>query len=134
MWARLKYGQGLRISRKRVLCAMRDNNLLSPHRGRQGEPNLHTGRIVTEAPNEMWGVDGTKVFTLEDGYGWVFTAVEYWNGECVGAHVTKIGDRFAAMEPVLMGISAQFGSPGPDVARGLTLRMDHGSQYLSDHF
>jgi hypothetical protein len=65
----------------------------------------------------MWGVDGTKVFTLEDGYGWVFTAVEHWNGECVGAHITKIGDRFAAMEPVLMGISAQFGSPGPDVAR-----------------
>ena len=27
-----------------------------------------------------------------------------------------------------------YGSVEADVARGLTLRMDHGSQYLSDHF
>lgn len=134
VWARLKYGQGWRISRKRVLRVMRDNNMLSPSRRPQGEVNLHTGEIVTKSPNEMWGVDGTKVFTLEEGYAWIFTAVEHWNGECVGVHVSKTGDRFAAMEPVLTGIRNQFGPPGSDVARGLSLRMDHGSQYLSDHF
>lgn len=134
VWARLKYGRGFRISRKRVLRVMREHNLLSPYRRPQGEPNLHTGEIITKTPNEIWGADGTKVFTLEDGYTWIFTAVEHWNGECVGVHVSRKGDRFAAMEPVLMGISSQFGPPGRDVARGLSLRMDHGSQYLSDHF
>ena len=33
-----------------------------------------------------------------------------------------------------MGLTEIFGGVGPDVARGLALCMDHGSQYLSDHF
>jgi putative transposase len=134
VWGRLKYGQGLRVSRKRVLRLMREHHLLSPYRRPQGIPRLHTGEIITTAPNLMWGTDGTKVFTLEDGYVWIFAAVEHWNGECVGWHVCKRGDRFAAMEPILMGLNKYFGSLRTDVARGLRLRMDHGTQYLSDHF
>ena len=134
VWARLKYGQGLRVSRKRVLRLMRENQLLSPHRRPQGMPRLHTGEIITHEPNVMWGTDATRVFTLEDGYVWVFAAVEHWNAECVGWHVCKRGDRFAAMEPVLMGLAEHFGAVGADIGRGLCLRMDHGTQYLSDHF
>ena len=134
VWARLKYGQGLRISRKRVLRLMREHHLLSPYRRPQGSPRLHTGEITTRAPNLMWGTDATRVFTVEDGYAWVFAAVEHWNAECVGWHVCKRGDRFAAMEPVLMGLSEHFGSVRADIGRGLCLRMDHGTQYLSDHF
>jgi putative transposase len=33
-----------------------------------------------------------------------------------------------------MGLTEVFGAVGPDVARGLELRMDIGSQYLSNHF
>ena len=89
---------------------------------------------VTEAPNLMWGTDGTKVFTLDDGWVWVFAAVEHWNAECVGWHVTKHGDRYAALEPISQGLTSLYGSVAAEVARGLLLRMDHGSQYLSDHF
>ena len=134
VWGRLHFGQGLRVSRKRVLRLMRENRLLSPYRGRQGHPDPHNGTIVTEAPNLMWGTDGTKVFTLEDGWVWVFTAVEHWNAECVGWHVTKHGDRYAALEPISQGLTSLYGSVAAEVARGLLLRMDHGSQYLSDHF
>jgi putative transposase len=134
VWARLKYGEGLRISRKRVLRVMRENNLLSPYRRPQGTPKLHTGEIITDSPNVMWGTDATRVLTVEDGYAWIFAAVEHWNAECVVWHVCKRGDRFAAMEPILMGLSEHLGSPGAEVGRGLSLRMDHGSQYLSDHF
>lgn len=134
VWARLKYGCGVAVSRKRVLRIMREHNLLSPHRHPQVPPSEHKGTITTQAPNAMWGVDGTKVFTVEEGYAWVFTAMEHWNAECMGWHVTKKGDRFAALEPVAQGVLAQFGHVGKDAARGLALRMDHGTQYLSDHF
>jgi transposase InsO family protein len=113
---------------------MRENQLLSPYRGRQGEPRAHNGTIITEAPNLMWGTDGTKVFTLDDGWVWVFAAVEHWNAECVGWHVSKHGDRYAALEPISHGLTSLYGSVAAEVARGLLLRMDHGSQYLSDHF
>ena len=60
--------------------------------------------------------------------------VEHWNAECVGWHVCKRGDRFAALQPISMGLAGLYGSTAAGAARGLALRMDHGSQYLSDHF
>ncbi len=130
--ARLRVVDGIRVARKRVLRVMRAHGLLSPHRGRQGGAPVHDGTVVTQAPNVMWGTDGVRVFTLEDG--WVFAAVEHWNAECVGWHVCKIRSRFAALEPVAQGLGRIYGSNEADVARGLALRMDHGSQYLADHF
>ncbi|QVW36014.1 IS3 family transposase [Geobacter sulfurreducens] len=134
VWGRLRFVKGIKVGRKRVLRLMRENNLLSPHRVVQGQPKDHDGKIITAAPNVMWGTDGTRIFTLEEGWCWLFSAVEHWNAECVGWHVTKNGDRFAALQPLFMGIKARFGSVGAAAARGLVLRMDHGSQYLSEHF
>ena len=113
---------------------MRAHGLLSPHRGRQGAAKTHDGRVITQAPNVMWGTDGVRGFTLDDGWGWIFAAVEHWNAECVGWHVCKVGSRFAALDPIAQGLERLYGSLDADVARGLALRMDHGSQYLSDHF
>ena len=132
--ARLRILDGIRVARTRVLRVMRAHKLLSPHRGRQGAARVHAGTIVTQAPNVMWGTDGVRVFTLDDGWGWICTAVEHWNAECVGWHVCKVGSRFAALEPIAQGLRRIYGALDADSARGLALRMDHGSQYLSDHF
>ncbi len=134
VWARLRFRRGIPVSRKRVLRIMREANLLSPHRVPQKPPYAHTGRITTDCPGEMWGTDGARVFTTGDGWGWIFACVEHWNSEVMGHHVTKRGDRFAALEPVAQGILAEFGSVEAGAARGLSLRIDHGSQYLSNHF
>ena len=134
VWARLRVLDGIRVARKRVLRLMREHHLLSPHRRPMGEPKLHEGTITTPAPNLMWGTDGARVVTVDDGWVWIFSAVEHWSGECVGIHVCKKGDRFAALEPVAQGVTRLYGSVSADVARGLSLRMDHGSQYLADDF
>ena len=97
VWARLRVCRGIRVSRKRVLRVMRENNLLSPHRCRRRGGNPHVGEIITHAPNLMWGTDGVRVFTVDDGWGWIFTAIEHWNAECVGWQ----GDRFAALQPII---------------------------------
>lgn len=134
VWMRLRYVKKIRVGRMRVLRIMRENNLLSPRRSPQGEPSKHEGTITTDAPNELWGTDGARIFTLEEGWTWAFVAVEHWSAECVGLHVTKIGNRFAALEPISQGLTKHFGSVGKDVARGLSLRMDHGPQYTADDF
>jgi len=134
VWARLRVQRGIRVARKRVLRLMREHNLLSPRRSRQGPPRMRQNEIVTRGPNEMWGTDGVRILTVEDGWVWLFTAVEHWNGECVGWHACKRGDRYAALEPISQGLSRLYGSLEVDAARGLALRMDHGTQYLSDHF
>ena len=132
--ARLRILDGIRVARTRVLRVMRAHGLLSPHRGRQGAAMAHDGTISTQAPNVMWGTDGVRVFTVDDGWVWIFAAVEHWNAECVGWHAGKVGSRFAALEPIAQGLQRIYGWVDADVARGLAQRMDHGSQYLSDHF
>ena len=133
VWARLRVMDEVRASRKRILRIMRENQLLSPYRCCKATGEKHTGTIITAAPNVMWGTDGTKILTADDGYVWLFSAVEHWSAECVGWHVVKHGTRYAALEPIAMGLNNIYGGVQAGVARGLSLRMDHGTQYLSDH-
>lgn len=134
VWWRLRVERHIHVSLKRVLRVMRENLLLSPYRVPKAPPTTHDGTIMTDAPNDMWGTDGTRVFTLKDGWVWIFCVVEHWNAECLGWHVCKEGHRFNALQPVSMAIQEAFGAVGHDVARGVSLRMDHGCQYTSDHF
>lgn len=120
--------------RNRVLRVMRENNLLSPHRGVQAPKDPHDGKIITDRPNQMWCSDGTKIRTVEDGWVWVFSVEEHWNAECLGWHVCKVGDRFAALEPVTQAVRKNYGSTAKGIAGGLMLRIDNGSQYTSDYF
>lgn len=131
--ARLKRKK-VRTGRNRVLKLMKENKLLSPHRRGYKTPNLHEGKITTDAPNIMWGSDGTKVKTVEDGWVWVFSVAEHWNSECLGWHVCKKGDRFAALEPVTQAVKKIYGALSKGVVSGLKLRIDNGSQYTSDYF
>jgi transposase InsO family protein len=134
VWARLRHRK-IRVSRKRVLRLMREHNLLAPvaNRNVHGDP-AHDGTIITDAPDLMWGTDGTRFFTQEEEWVWFFAAVDHFNSEVVGWTVVKIGDRWAALEPVRQGVTKHFGAIGADVARGLALRYDHGPQYMSDDF
>lgn len=137
VWRRLRRRSKdpLHVSRKRVLRLMREAKLLSPHRLPQHPGCAHDGHIITDAPNLMWGTDGARFETVEEGLAWVFVAVEHWNAECVGVHVAKTGDRFAALEPITQGLERYFGGACNGVAEGcLAIRSDHGSQYTSDHF
>lgn len=134
VWARLRLVGGIRVSRARVLRLMRENALLSPHRRSQGEPVVHDGTISTDRPNDMWGTDGIRIATVDQGWVWVFAAVDHCDAYCVGIHAIKIGSRFAALQPIAQGLQAEFGATGAEAGRGLTLRMDHGTHYTADDF
>ena len=131
--ARLRILDDIRVSRTRVLRVMRAQGLLSPHRGRQGEMKAHDGTNL--GARRHVGVPTacgcSRPTTAGSGPSRQSTTgtPSAWAG-----HVCKVGNRFAALEPVAQGLRRLYGSVEADVARGLALRMDHGSQYLSDHF
>ena len=110
VWARLRVLDGIRVARKRVLRLMRENGLLSPHRHLPRQDAAHDGRIITEAPNLMWGTDATQIPTVLDGKVWLFAVVDHWNAEAMGWHVAKIGNRYAAAQAVGMAIKTEFGA------------------------
>jgi putative transposase len=134
LWARLRFA-GVRTSRRRVLRLMREHGLLAHQRaGRPRGSRAHDGRrITTDQVDLMWGSDLTSVMTGE-GQAAVFVAVDHGSAECVGLHASRSADRFEALEPVRQGVRERFGAFARNVASGLALRHDHGSQYVSHHF
>jgi transposase InsO family protein len=130
--ARLAH-RGLAVGGKRVLRLMRAHHLLAPRR--LGPPNgnpAHDGTIITDRPDVMWGTDATRFYTEQDGWCWFFGAIDHGVADVVGWHVAKIGDRWAALEPLRQGVRHAFGRFGKDVARGLQVRCDWGPQYIAD--
>jgi len=134
VWARLRYA-GIRTSKRRVLRLLRENQLLAPpRRGSSPGPKAHDGTIITTEVNKMWGTDMTATFIAADGQVAIFFAVDHCSLECVGIHAAKPVTRFEALEPLRQGVREYFGGFGPQAADGLTLRHDHGSQYMSHDF
>lgn len=134
IWARLRH-KGVRTSKDRVLRLLREQQLLSP--SRQPAPaatHPHKGRIVSTAPDQMWGTDATATFTEAEGSVTVFAALDHCTAECVGIHVVKKATRFEALEPIRQGVKEHFGTFSAGAADGLQLRHDHGSVYMSDDF
>jgi transposase InsO family protein len=134
VWVRLRVIDGIRVSRSRVLRIMGENHLLSPHRRPPCPANDHDGSITTEAPNVMWGADGAVIPTVEDGKVTLFIVAEHWNGEGLGWHVAKHGNRYAAAEALALAVNSVFGAARAGAARGVLLRHDHGSAFMSDYF
>jgi transposase InsO family protein len=133
VWARLRVS-GLRTSRRRVLRLMRESNLLAPSRvGAPRGPRAHDGTIIPERVDLMWGTDLTTTITHE-GQVAVFVAVDHCSAECVGIHAARRATRFEALEPIRQGVRRCFGGFAQGIGRGLSVRHDHGSQYMSDAF
>jgi putative transposase len=133
IWARLRHA-GIRTSARRVRRLMGQHRLLAPHRIGRPEGRAHDGTITTSAVDVMWGTDMTETVTVREGRARVFVAVDHCSGECVGSHAARSGNRFEALEPVRQGVLRHFGGIERDVAKGLALRHDHGSNYMSGDF
>jgi transposase InsO family protein len=133
IWARLRHA-GIRTSARRVRRLMGQHGLLAPHRVGRPEQRAHGGTITTTAVDVMWGTDMTETVTLKEGRTRVFVAIDHCSGECIGSHAARSGNRFEALEPVRQGVLRHFGLIEKDAAKGLALRHDHGSNYMSADF
>ena len=96
-------------------------------------PKSQDGTIITEQVDTMWGADFTTILTGE-GQAAVFVAVDHGSAECVGIHAARQATRFEALEPIRQGVRQHFGAFGPKIAAGLSVRHDHGSQYVARDF
>lgn len=136
IYKRIK-NRGIRCGRNRVYRLMVEHNLLAPQRPvKTGSSREHDGTITTTLPNKMWGTDGKYFWTQKEGQCWLFSVIDHCNDEILGWHTAKVGNRFAAMEPVKQAIQKSYGKIDRNICvdTGLFLRSDHGSQYDSNDF
>ena len=133
VWARLRHA-GVRTSKRRVLRLTREHGLLAPSRvGAPRGPRSHDGTIIPETVDTLWGTDLTTTWTGE-GQAAVFIAIDHCSADCVGIHAALRATRFEALEPIRQGVRRCFGGFAKDIAHGLAVRHDHGSQYVSHDF
>jgi putative transposase len=130
IWARLRFA-GIRSSQPRIRRLMKEHALPAPHRARPPRQRSHEGPITTPAVDPMGGTDMTQAVTVDQGRAFVFATVDHGRGEIVGIHAARRGTRFEALEPLRQGVRRCFGAFGKDVACGLALRHDHGSNDLA---
>ena len=134
VWARLRH-QGLRTSKERVRRLMREGGLSARSRASSPcGPRNHDGTIVPETIDTMLGTDMTAAFTTEHGQVAVLVTVDHCSAECVGIHATLRGTRDKALESIRQGAVERFGGVAREVAEALSIRHDHGSQYMSRDF
>src|SRR4029453_10049531 len=81
----------------------------------------------------MWGTDPTTTWTGE-GQVAAFVAVDHCSAECVGIHAAHHATRFEAPEPLRRGVRRHFGGFAKGIARGLSVRHDHGGRYMAHDF
>jgi transposase InsO family protein len=125
----------LRAAPARILRLMRENGLCAHKRkGNPHGPKAHDGTIKTTMINDMWGTDMTTTLTVGEGTASIFFAIDHCSLELVGVHAAKCATRFEAIEPLRQGVIDNFGSYEQAAAIGLTLRHDHGSQFMSDTY
>ena len=134
IYAWIKFVQGFKVGKDRVLRVLKANQLLSPQRRPQGKVKAHDGCITTDKPDVLWATDGLRVRTLEEGWIWGFLAVDHHHGEILGVHSAKKGNTFAALQPISMGLMRIRSGVSKGVGQGISLRCDHGSQYISNMF
>jgi len=133
VWARLR-AQGVRTAPRRVRRVMKEADLLAPQRPVQRDAHPHDGTIVTDKVDDVWGTDMTQTVTTREGRAYVFIAVDHCSGELIGTHAASSASRWEALEPIRQGVARHFVGFGPGVAKGLTLRHDHGSNYMANDF
>src|SRR5581483_8813027 len=133
VWARVRLA-GIRTSQGRVLRLRRAAGLLAPTRvGPPHGPKAHAGTIIPDRPDTMWGTAATAGWT-DEGLATICIAVDHYTAERVGIQAARRGTRFEAREPLRQGIAAHFGAYREEIAAGLALRHDPGSQFMSDPF
>jgi putative transposase len=133
VWARLRL-QGVRTAARRVRRLMREHGLSAPNRPPQRPANDHDGTITTDAVDTTWGTDMAQTILASGARVHVFAAVDHCNSECIGLHAAFGANRWEALEPVRQGVGRHFGPADADVAAGLKLRHDHGSNYMAEDF
>ena len=71
------------------VCQLRAQPRSAVHARHVRAAQPHDGTITTAAPNVVWGTDGAEVSGLDEGWIWMFVAVEHWNVGRVGWHGTE---------------------------------------------
>lgn len=127
---------GIEVGKERLRRIMNEKGLLLTGNQRERRsPYEHTGIIITDRPNKMWGSD-IKEFHLSYGKIYFISLKDHYHGKITGHYVSQDKTTWSVMEALRNSIRNEFGSLDKGVCKGLEfqIRQDNGTQYVSDKY
>lgn len=132
VWAHLVYVDQMAVNKKRIYNLMKQNRLLvSKETKLRAKRTPLRSKPKAEKPNEIWGIDMSKVKT-EIGWVYIVIVLDWYSKKIVGKQVglvSKTEDWLIALEE---GLSKQY--PEGALGKELKLVSDNGCQPTSTRF
>lgn len=128
IWAHLRFVDGLRINKKRVLRLMRQHGLLVKANSRL-KATRTPGRSKPRptAPHQWWGIDMTKVMVEPLGWMYVVIVLDWCTKKIVGHYAGLQAKSTHWLLALEQAVQRQFPAGG----QGLSLMSDNGCQPTS---
>lgn len=128
---RLKEEYNVNVGKERLRRILSENGLLC-HQEKRVNPVRyeHTGRIITERPNELWGMDIKEMLSCI-GKVYLFDIIDHYNSEIKGWYVSFNCTAQLGLEALRNAVRDEFGHITKNICteQGLKLRVDHGTQF-----
>ena len=133
IWARLRFGDGRVINRKRVYRLMQAHGWMVCQRPTTPKPRVQRKKRVAQCANERWAVDATHIDCGADGWGHLVAVIDCYDREIVGWEFALRGRANEAERALEMACLHRFGTlrPHGDVP---ILRSDNGLIFQSRRF
>lgn len=128
VWSVLRFDRNLMAGQKRTQKMMQRHNWQRriPHRG---APRGHReGTVAKPASNMMRGTDGTRFWTVEDGWCRLFPVIDHHDREIIGHRASKEGTAGVALDAFERPPSADTAPSRRISSPALNLKLDHGSR------
>lgn len=134
VWSYLKYRRGLPINHKRVYRLMKINGLLVKRNQKlrsKRDPKTHKPKTIV--PNEIWGMDMTKILIPSYGWAYLHIVIDWGSKKLVGWNLRATSKTEDWLDSLHLGLNKQFPN-GVRQAKSLMLVTDNGCQPTSKRF
>ena len=121
VWSVLRFDRNLMAGQKRTQKMMQRHNWQRriPHRG---APRGHReGTVAKPASNMMRGTDGTRFWTVEDGWCRLFPVIDHHDREIIGHRASKEGTAGVALDALEMAAISRYGALEKNIIPGIEL-------------
>jgi len=132
MTAWLKYGEGLRVNRKRIQRLMRENGLIVEQTRHKALRTSQRSKPKATRPNQYWGIDMTKFLLGPLGWCYLIIVLDWYMKEIVGWNLALRAKTSEWKEALNTALNEKF--PWGVREQGLNLISDNGSQPTSVAF
>ena len=135
VWAYMRYRDGIVVGKNRIYRLMNEHQLLVPKNAKLKAKRYSTrSKPLANRPNQIWGMDMTKVRLTDWGWVYVHVVLDWYTKEIVGRAVSHSSKTCDWLEALNNAVNTRFPEGIHSQDNTLMLVTDNGCQPTSTQF